>query len=231
MTLEGTIKAVISMHNSSLVVISSGEDFDGVAFETAEACIFGLVNVSVAASKEAPTSSIIEGICSAVFLHVFNFLISSFEGKDIFQIVDEEILKIQNAEEFITEFKHKFMDEGDSPLLKLSKTRAATFLRIFFSCPKYSLATCFELFDKAVPEATPHCNGYYFLKQLKYKFGDVVAYHFTHQSGEDRSPAGSFGTSCSGKDVINGKLVSENIHVSKDSSLAPRNCLLGLVIL
>lgn len=230
MALEAATKVVISMHNCSLVVISSEEDFDGVAFETAEACIFGLVDISLAASKKAPTSSIIQGICSAVFLNVFNFLISSFEGKDIFQIVDEEILKIQNAKEFNTEFKHKFLNKGDSPLLKLSKTRAATFLRIFFSCPKYSLATCFELFDKAAAEPTSHCNGYYFLKQLKNKFVDVVAYHFIHQSGGDRSPGGSFGTSCRGKDVTNEKLASENNHFSGDASLAPRNCLLGLAL-
>lgn len=224
--LGPAVNVVINMHNCSLVVIRSGEDFDGAAFETAEACIFGLVDISQAAAKEALTSSVIQGICSAVFLNIFSFLISSFEGKNLFQIINEEILKIQDAKEFDIEFKHKFLDEGDSPLLKLSKLRAACFLRIFFSCLKCSLATCFELFEKTTTDSTHQLDGYYFLKQLTNAFDSSVSEYLTHQSGGDKSAQ----TSCSGKDVINDELVSESHSVSTNASPVSRDCLLRLVI-
>lgn len=224
--LGPAVNVVINMHNCSLVVIRSGEDFDGSAFETAEACIFGLVDISQAAAKEALTSSVIQGICSAVFLNIFSFLISSFEGKNLFQIINEEILKIQDAKEFDIEFKHKFLDEGDSPLLKLSKLRAACFLRIFFSCLKCSLATCFELFEKTTTDSTHQLDGYYFLKQLTNAFDSSVSEYLTYQSGGDKSAQ----TSCSGKDVINDELVSESQSVSTNASPVSRDCLLRLVI-
>ncbi|KAL3505062.1 hypothetical protein ACH5RR_034903 [Cinchona calisaya] len=223
--LEAAEKVVINMHNCSLAVISNGEDFDGVAFETAEACIFGLVYICEAAAQEAPSSSVIQGICSAVFLSVFTFLISSFEGKDIFQIIDKESLKILYAKEFISEFKEKFLDGGDSTLLKLSKFRAVSFMRLFFSCPKDSLSACFELFNSAAADATPK-GGHYFLRQLTNRLDNAVSYMSAHRN--DGENVNLMGKSCLGNNGVG--LVRESHHVSENVSSVSRNCMLGLVL-
>lgn len=216
------------MHNCSLAVISNGEDFDGVAYETAEACVFGLVDICRAAAKEAPTSSFIQGICSAVFMSAFTFFISSFEGKDIFQIIDKESLKILDAKEFISVFKEKFLDEGDSEMLKLSKFRAVSFLWLFFSCPKYSLSVCFELFDSATTDATSK-EGHYFLRQLTIRLDDAVSYTLTYTSDDEKSSVNFMGKSFQSNNVSGAGLVPESNHVPGNISQVSRNCILGLV--
>nr|XP_027092271.1 uncharacterized protein LOC113712868 isoform X2 [Coffea arabica] len=212
----------------SLALISNGEDFDGVAFETAEACIFGLVDICGAAAKEAPTSSVIQGICSAVFLSVFTFFISSFEGKDIFQIIDKESLMIQDAKEFTSEFKEKFLDEGDSKLLKLLKFRAVSFLRLFFSCPKHSLSACFELFDSTATDAT-NMGGHYFLRQLTNRLDDAVSYNLTRESDDEKPSLSSLGKICQGNNVGPYRHLESNL-VPRNVSPVSRNCILNLVL-
>ena len=225
--LEAAVKVVINMPNCSLALISNGEDFDGVAFETAEACIFGLVDICGAAAKEAPTSSVIQGICSAVFLSVFTFFISSFEGKDIFQIIDKESLMIQDAKEFTSEFKEKFLDEGDSKLLKLLKFRAVSFLRLFFSCPKHSLSACFELFDSTATDAT-NMGGHYFLRQLTNRLDDAVSYNLTRESDDEKPSLSSLGKICQGNNVGPYRHLESNL-VPRNVSPVSRNCILNLV--
>ncbi|CAI9115952.1 OLC1v1016973C5 [Oldenlandia corymbosa var. corymbosa] len=218
--LEAAIKVVFNMHNCSLPVISKGEDFDGVAYGTVEACIFGLITICQAATKEAPTSSIIRGICSAVFRDVFTFLISSFEGKDVFQIVNQETLKILEDDEYISCFKEKFVCKGDSTVLKISKFRAATFLRLLFCCPMYSLSVCFEFLNLAVTDFTQK-EGHYFLRQLTSTLDDAA----THGIGRKSSP-NSAGTSCQSNVVGEQGNVAESDHTLK----ALGNCILGLIL-
>lgn len=164
--LEAAVKVSINMYNWSLAIIMRGEDADGVAFHTAKACIFGLVDICCTASYEAPTSSVIRGICNAVFLNVLSFFTSTFEGKDIYQIGIKEILKLQEPMEFFYELKQEQIDDKERALHKLFELRALSLLCIFFSFPKNLLAAGFELFVSGKTDVVLHQRGHYFLRQV-----------------------------------------------------------------
>ncbi|GFP84099.1 flowering time control protein fpa [Phtheirospermum japonicum] len=171
--LEAAAKVVLNIHDWCFTVMSRAEDIDGLAFETANACILGLVVICQAAASEAPTSAVIQGICSAVFRNVFTFLVSSFEGKDVFDIVDQKVLKIFEVSESFLDFNLEFSEEDNTVLLKLSKFCALSFLRIFLSCPKDSLVACFELLESTRLEGIQ--KGNHFLRQLTIELHDFGA--------------------------------------------------------
>ncbi|KAI3465268.1 hypothetical protein Pfo_021931 [Paulownia fortunei] len=225
--LEAAAKVVINMHNWCFTVISRGEDIDGIAFETAKACIFGLVDICQAAASEAQTSAVIQGICSAVFLNVFNFFVSSFEGKDIFNIIDQRVLKIYEVAESFSDLKREFLEEDNSVLLKLSKFHALSFLRIFFSCPKSSLVACFELFESTGMEGIQ--KGNYFLRQLTIELKDVGA-HYLDEGCDDESSIRSSRTKCDEKHPNDDCCASKGNSFSNSTSAVLKNCLLGLVL-
>lgn len=225
--LEAAAKVVINMHNWTLAVINRGEDADGVAFLTAKACIFGLVDICCTASSEAPTSSVIRRICSAVFQNVLSFFVSSFEGKDIFQIVDKEILKMQDSADVFAELKQKFSDEDVSSLIKLSKFRVLSLLRIFFCCPKNLLAALFEFFNISLAEGI-NKEGQYFLSLVTSKLVEDVAPVLGKTSDGSKQCTGSVDKSTGS----NEELVSDGNRVSVDaSSPVPKSCLLAMVII
>lgn len=221
--LEAATKVVINMHNWSVALIDRGEDTDGVAFQTSTACIFGLADICRTASSEVPTSSVIRGICSAVFHNVLDFFISSFDGKDIIHTVDKEIMKMLDSDEVFLELKKKFSDEDESSLIKLSKFRLLSLFQIFFLSPKNLLSACFELFNPSVPEGIH--KGQYFFGQITSRFDDDnIACSFDIKDDGPKSPE----TSTKGKEASSEQLVSDDNYV--DTSV-PKNCLLRLVIL
>lgn len=154
-------------------MISKGEDVDLVAFQTAKACIFGLADICQTAYSVAQTSSVIRGICTAVFQNVLSFFVSSFEGKGLLQIVDKDILKMEDSDKILPELKEKFSEEDVSTLIKLSKFRVLCLVWIFFRCPKNLLAACFELASLSSSEGAS--EGLFFLRQVSTKLynGDV----------------------------------------------------------
>ncbi|KDP41631.1 hypothetical protein JCGZ_16038 [Jatropha curcas] len=229
--LEAGAKVVINMHNWSMAIVNRGEDFDGMAMETAKACIFGLADICHTASSESRTSSVIRGICSAVFQNVLSFFISSFQGKDIFQIVDKEILEMQSSREVFSELKQKFSGEDRSSMVKLSKFHALTMLWIFFSCPKNMLAACFELFKSASPEGIHEAQC--FLNWVTSRLDDdddVVPHPLNEACDRSASCKSSNETSVRGSEGNGEELLSDGNHVSADSHSVPRNCLLHMVL-
>ncbi|XVE70186.1 hypothetical protein DITRI_Ditri10aG0052300 [Diplodiscus trichospermus] len=226
--LVAATKVIVYVHDSSLAVISRGEDAKNVAFQTAKACIFGLADICSAASAEASTSSVSRGICLAVFQNVLSFFVSSFEGKDLFRIVGIDICKIQNFDEMFYEIKQKFSDEHESLPIKLSKFRALSLLRIFFRFPKNFLSACFKLFKSSATEEAE--KGLYFLRQATNKLDNLDA-----NGGLDRIAIGpeccidSLGTSTKGS-VGGGETSGSAIGtVTEDVSTVLKSSLLDLV--
>ncbi|KAK4348611.1 hypothetical protein RND71_031366 [Anisodus tanguticus] len=225
--LEAAVKVVINMHNWKLALIGKGEDTDGVAFDTAKACIFGLADICQSAAAEAPTSSVIRGICTTVFHDALTFFMSCFEGKDVCEIADKEIFGIQDAHLF-SEYQQKILNKEQSVLLKLSEFRVLCFLRIFFTCPKNSIATCFELISSTGSEESKR-EGYYLLHQLTNRLDDAVGHPWNGGNSAVTSSAKSRETSNKSKDVDAG-LATCGKQVLDNRSLVLKNCLLGLAV-
>lgn len=225
--LEAAVKVVINMHNWKLALIGKGEDTDGVAFDTAKACIFGLADICQSASAESPTSSVIRGICTTVFRDALTLFISCFEGKNVFEIADKEISGIQDAHLF-SEYQQKILNKDQSVLLKLSEFRVLCFLRIFFTCPKNSIATCFELISSTGSEESKR-EGYYLLHQLTNRLDDAVGHPSNGGNSAVTSSAKSRETSSKSKDADD-DLAACGKQVSDNHSLVLKNCLLGLAV-
>lgn len=163
--LEAAAKVCINIHNLSIAGTEKGGDVDDFSLETAKICMSGLANICQVASSETPTSSVIQGICSAVFLNILNFFISSLEGKDIFQIVNKCVLNLFDRSKTFSVIKQQLSDDDGAPSVKLFQFRAMCILWIFYKCPRNSLAACFELCSSNATDAGPN-GGQYLLTQV-----------------------------------------------------------------
>ncbi|KAI3992165.1 hypothetical protein MKX01_015056 [Papaver californicum] len=227
--LEAATRVSINMYNWSLSVIQKEEDYDGAAFHTAKSCIFGLVDICCAASSESITSSVIGGICSAVFLNALTFFISSFEGKNIFEIGGEGIAKVQDNLEFFSKLKQNVADD-ESTLDSLFKFRAFSLLRIFFCRPKDLLAACFELFKSSGTDTGAFRGGSYFLRQVTTQIGVADETHAREKiSVVARSLTGLIGEGSEGTGISEDRLASDEKLNSKDPSLSEK-CFLGMAL-
>ncbi|KAJ8773233.1 hypothetical protein K2173_028410 [Erythroxylum novogranatense] len=226
--LEAATKVVIDIHNCSSAVVCRGEDSDGVAFETAKACILGLADICRAASSEAPGSSVVRGISSKVFQRVLSLMMSSIGENNVFQIVEKDVLKIEDSVEHFSKLKQKFTDEDVTPLVKLCKFRAISLLWVFFSYPKNLLAECFELLRSAEPEGISGAQG--FISQVTRQL-DEEAMPDLLDAPNDRTTCKSSSRTNDREYEISGKdLSSDANHDTGDVSSVPQKCLLHLVL-
>ena len=228
--LEAAAKVSISMYNWSFGIVMRGEDVDGVAYQTAKACVFGLVDICCTASHEAPTSSVISGICSAVFQNVLTFFTSTFEGKDICQVGRSEIQKLLEPMEFFSDLKQEPADDNEPPSQKLFKFRALCLLCIFFSFPKDLLTACFDLLVTSGTDAVHRKGGQYFLHQLTSHLNNNEVTHSSNRISNgiplctDSTPCD---TECEGSQEVNP--VSNDNNDLEKLLLLSKNCFVGMV--
>ncbi|KAF9600700.1 hypothetical protein IFM89_011371 [Coptis chinensis] len=230
--LEAAAKVAINMYSWNFSMILNGDDSDGVALLTAKACVIGLVDICCAAASEAPTSSVIRGICSAVFVNVLTFFISSFEGKDIYQIDNEDIAKLQDLSDCFSELKQKVESEDESPLSKLFKFRVLSMIRIFFCCPKNLIEACFELFKSSSADVGLFKGGNYFLRQITSQIpsADETCAEKTGDGDEATSCMDSAEATVEGVQISTDRLLSDEKRISADASLVTKNCLVGMAL-
>ncbi|RAL40576.1 hypothetical protein DM860_006646 [Cuscuta australis] len=223
--LEAAVKVLINMHNWSFAVVSRVEDADGIAFDIVKACIFGLADICQSAATAALLSSVIQGVSTTVFRDALTFLISSFEGTNIFQIVDKEFLKTDDILGSLTQYQKNVVALDDSRLLKLMKFRALSLLRIFFTCTRNVISTCYDLFDSA----ETHKEGNYFLRQLIERFDVPSSRPLTVECNGSMQSI-SKNTSYSGDDCIHNGFATESKNTLKHTKAVPKICLLALVL-
>ncbi|XP_018438359.2 uncharacterized protein LOC108810765 isoform X1 [Raphanus sativus] len=215
------VQAVIDMHNFSLEPLDKGQDADGVAFQTAKACIFGLVDLCSAASSNRTSSPGARDICSAVFRNVLTFFVLSFEGKEIFQIVDKSDLKVQDPNEDFSQLMQKLSDGNSLPLVKLSQFRVLALLKVFFSFPKNSIATCFGFFDSSSTEDV--AMGKYLITNMTKTITDI------DPASSEPEPDENSGQTDSNKIEATVKN-AEGLSGIQEASYSLKSCLLGMVL-
>ncbi|KAK9135399.1 hypothetical protein Syun_014729 [Stephania yunnanensis] len=228
--LEAACKVTINLYNWSIAVILRGDDYDGIAFQTAESCILGLVEICCTASSEEPTSSVIQGICSAVFLNVLSFYISSFESKDFLHIDDKSLKKVRDTANSHLDLKQEGADENESPLSRLCNIRALSLLRIFFCCPKNLLSACFELLKAGEADAGSLKAGTYFFKQVTIQItADNCTHSLINKRDEANMNAEPIERSARPNEFCEETQISDDQkHV--DASSVSKNCLMRMVL-
>ncbi|XP_073005408.1 uncharacterized protein [Typha latifolia] len=229
--LEASAKVSINMYNWSLTIIMRGEDMDGVAYQTAKACVFGLVDICCTASYEAPTSSVIRGICAAVFVNVLTFFISTFEGKDIYQIGSRRILKLGEPTEFLNDLKQEQVDDNKPVLCKLFELRALSLLYIFISFPKNLLEACFEILVSGGSDALLYKGALYFLSQVTNRLNIDEINHDSAKRADGTSICTDLaGNSTDSKEKVDAKPVASGDCSPEKLLPLSSNCYMGMVI-
>ncbi|KAG9135318.1 hypothetical protein Leryth_015210 [Lithospermum erythrorhizon] len=149
------------------------------------------------------------------------------DGKNIFQIVNKECIKIQDNNEFYKEVRKNLLKEDESASCKLSKFRAMTFLNILFNCPRYSIAACFELLESTSTEGSLK-NGYYFISQLTSRLDEIVTDSLDH--GGDVAKSTGY-TNISHEHYDDKKdFAPGGKHMLCNAATVSRNCLLQQIL-
>ncbi|CAL5206086.1 unnamed protein product [Lathyrus oleraceus] len=224
--LEAAAKVLINMHNWSLALISKEEDSNGIAFETAKACIFGLADICYAASSVAPTSAVVRGIRSTVFQNVLTFFVALFEEKDFLRMIDKNFLNMQDNPEVFSELERNILHQDDSSLTKLSKFRTLCILWIFFSRPKELLAACLELFAATTKEGTSN-EGKRFLSMVTSMLNDEEAVRLLGRANDGPKSCSDYIGKGMKEIEVGEKAITDDNHIS---DAIRKSCLLMLVL-
>ncbi|XP_078430348.1 nucleic acid binding protein [Wolffia australiana] len=226
-SLENAAQVVIDMHNCSVGVINGREDFDGVAYQTAKACILGLVDICCSASSEASTSSAFQGICSPVFAKVFNFLISYLEMVEIRSIGRCAIQNIQEPLDLFHELIQKEEENKPGPS-RLFWFQALCLLKVLFSCPRDLLGACFELVSSPSTDVEQRKKGVYFINLVTMQLDEItVKQGYDRNNNEDNSLADPVEIGV--EDMDRGTLITT--RKGNHEHLCPsNNCFLDMVI-
>ncbi|KAJ1285537.1 hypothetical protein BS78_03G287000 [Paspalum vaginatum] len=163
--LEAATKVIINMYRCNMVTVTRGEDLKGVAYQTARACIVGLTDICSAASSEAPKSSVITGICSAVYRTILTFFISTFEGKDIYCMDYRKRSMLQDPVKALETLKLESENSKEQTIDSLFELGALCLLCTFLLFPENILEACFMLLASAESDDVKG-EGLYFLNQV-----------------------------------------------------------------
>ncbi|XP_037414215.1 uncharacterized protein LOC119277098 isoform X2 [Triticum dicoccoides] len=226
--LEAAAKVSIKMYNWNLAIVTRGEDADGVAYQTARACIVGLVDICSTASLEAPKSSVITGICSAVYMTVLTFFISTFDGKDIHHIGSRRLSKLQDPMELLDILKQESGDDSQLAHDCLFELRAQSLLCIFLLSPENLLEACFALIASA---ETDHIRGLYFLNQLTCNVSNDISDLALDNKADVASQCTEMEIDLSGtKEIVDSKPSSDASGVSGRSMVESNECYITMAI-
>ncbi|KAG8078063.1 hypothetical protein GUJ93_ZPchr0007g5255 [Zizania palustris] len=226
--LEAATKVSINMYKWNLAIVTRGEDVDGVAYQTARACILGLTNICSTASFEAPKSSVMTGICSAVYMTVLTFFISTFDGKDIYHIGSRKLPNLQDPVEMLEILKHESGDDNQQAHDCLIELRALSLLCIFLLFPEDVLDACFTLIASSEDVKG---EGLYFLKQLTCHLNSGITKDDLDDKTDRASPHTRLEVDLPGtKESVDSKPSSHNIGASGSSMVPPNECYMTMAI-
>ncbi|XP_040379405.1 uncharacterized protein LOC102708939 [Oryza brachyantha] len=226
--LEAATKVSINMYKWNLAIVTRGEDVDGVAYQTARACILGLTDICSTASFEAPKSSVLTGICSAVYMTILTFFISTFDGKDVYHVGSRRLLNLQDPVELLEILKQESGGDNQQEDDCLVELRALSLICIFLLFPENILESCFALIASAEDVKG---EGLYFLKQLTCHLNsdmiidaiDVQTDGASQHTGMEIDLPGT-------KESVDSKLSTQNIDTSGSSALQPNECYMTMAI-
>ncbi|GJM93034.1 hypothetical protein PR202_ga09551 [Eleusine coracana subsp. coracana] len=161
--LEAAAKVSINMYKLNIAIVTRGEDVKDFAYQTTRDCILGLTDICSAASSEAPKSSVLKGICSAVYRTVLAFFISTFDGENIYHIGSRKFPMLQDPVKLLESSK-ELKDTNMPTLDYLFELRALCLLCTFLLFPENVLEACFALLSSG--ETNDVKGGLYLLNQL-----------------------------------------------------------------
>ncbi|XP_062206978.1 uncharacterized protein LOC133908821 [Phragmites australis] len=225
--LEAAAKVTVNMCKWNTDIVTRGEDVNGVAYQTARACILGLTDICSAASSEAPKSSVITGICSAVYKSVLTFFISTFDGKDIYHIGSRKLSKLQDPVNLLETLKLESKDVNKLALDCLFELRALCLLCTFLLFPQNMLEASFALLCPA--ETDDVKGGLYFLNQLTYLLNNDVAKDAVDDKTDEQCP-GMEGNLSDTKNIVDSKPSSDDNVVSGNSMVESNECYMTMAI-
>ncbi|CAO2166519.1 unnamed protein product [Urochloa humidicola] len=215
--LEAVTKVTINMYKCNMATVTRGKDTSGIANKTVRACIVGLTDICSAASSEAPKSPVIKGICSAVYMTVLSFFVSTFEGKDIYRMDSRKRLMLQDPVKLLETLK---LENANQPVDSLFELGALCLLCIFLLFPENILEACFTLLASAESD-DGNGDGLYFLNQL--------ACHMNSNAANDAPDDKNDGQSGAKKVVDSNPSSDDNVGL-ENSMMEPKECYITMAI-